>query len=222
MKSLSIDTVLFTIRDGRLSTLLTRRPGTVWRIPGGPPQPAEPIAEAAARSLGDQTDVRGVELEQLCTFDLPPTGVRVAYVGLVAGSRHTVRPGAEELEARWFAVEDLPQVAEADRRAIVEARERVRAKAAYAPVAAALLPEAFTVSELKVAYEAALGVELDARNFRRDVLAAGVLADTGRTNATGPGRPARLYRWKGGHFAVAASERRAARTIAVVGGVPAG
>jgi hypothetical protein len=51
-------------------------------------------------------------------------------------------------------------------------------------------------------------------NFRRDVLAAGVVEATGRTRAEGPGRPALLYRSAGGDFQVLARERRIARAIA--------
>ena len=61
--------------------------------------------------------------------------------------------------------------------------------------------------------EALLGRELDSRNFRRAVLAAGVVDESGEVRAEGRGRPARLYRSAGGHFAVDARERRAARQI---------
>ena len=62
-------------------------------------------------------------------------------------------------------------------------------------------------------YEAVLGRGLDTRNFRRDVLGAGVVEPVGRLREEGPGRPARLYRFTGGEFQVLARERRIARAI---------
>jgi hypothetical protein len=90
---------------------------------------------------------------------------------------------------------------------------RLRAKTAYAPVAFQLLPDAFTLSDLQAVYEAILGEPLDARNFRRDVLAAGVVAPPERSRTEGRGRPARLSRSAGGEFAVVPRERRAVRAI---------
>ena len=58
-----------------------------------------------------------------------------------------------------------------------------------------------------------LGERLDTRNFRRDVLAAGIVEEAGTARRAGPGRPARLYRSRGTEFAVIARERRIAGRI---------
>ncbi len=111
-------------------------------------------------------------------------------------------------------MDDLPAL-DADAVGVLEyGRSRVRAKAAYAPIALQLLPETFTLGELQVVYEAVLGHDLDTRNFRRDVLQAGIVEPTGASRADGPGRPAGLYRSGGGDFQVLARERRIARAIA--------
>jgi 8-oxo-dGTP diphosphatase len=43
-------------------------------------------------------------------------------------------------------------------------------------------------------YEALSGEPVDPANFRRDVKATGLLADTGEQRSEGPGRPGRVYR----------------------------
>ena len=63
-------------------------------------------------------------------------------------------------------------------------------------------------------YEAVVGGHLDVRNFRRDLRAAGVIEPTGATRREGPGRPAQVYRYVPGAFAVDAEERRVADQIA--------
>ena len=139
--------------------------------------------------------------------------VAVAYMALIDSSRHPIAPGAEVSEVRWFAHDDLPSMAPGQEAVVAYGLQRLRAKTAYAPVAVNLLPDLFTLGEMQAVYEVLLGRGLDARNFRRDVLRAGVVEESGEVRAEGRGRPARLYRSAGGFFAVDARERRVARAI---------
>lgn len=58
-----------------------------------------------------------------------------------------------------------------------------------------LLPKKFTLSQLQKAYETVLGERLDKRNFRRRILQAQILEETGE-RLSGEGRPAKLYRYR--------------------------
>jgi 8-oxo-dGTP diphosphatase len=138
----------------------------------------------------------------------------VAHLALAPAARHPPTPGADIVEVRWFPIADLPALDGCDARILDYGLARVRAKAAYAPIALDLLAEAFTLAELQAVYEAVLDRPLDTRNFRRDVLASGVVAPLGSVRSDGPGRPARLYRSAGGDFQALAPERRIARAIA--------
>ena len=51
------------------------------------------------------------------------------------------------------------------------------------------------MSSLQRAYETVLGEKLDKRNFRRRILQANVIEETGGMQ-TGDGRPAKLYRFR--------------------------
>ena len=57
------------------------------------------------------------------------------------------------------------------------------------------MPEVFTLSELQAAYEVVLGETLDKRNFRRKILSAEVIEETGAYRV-GEGRPAKLYHFR--------------------------
>ena len=59
-----------------------------------------------------------------------------------------------------------------------------------------LLPDEFTLSELQRAYETILGEALDKRNFRRKILSAAIIEETGHRRQEGEGRPAMLYRYR--------------------------
>ncbi|MGD9694656.1 MAG: NUDIX domain-containing protein [Thermoleophilia bacterium] len=205
---------VLALQADRLDALLVRLPGSVWALPGAPAG-AEPLEQVARRALADQTGVEEIALEQLYTFDRDGgAAASVAWLGLVAAPRHRLRPGPGVVEVRWFPLDDLPALAAADREVLAYAHARLRAKAAYSPIALQLLPETFTLAQVQAAYEAVLGHALDTRNFRRDLLAAGVVEAAGRSRGQGPGRPARLYRPAPGDFQVLARERRIARAIA--------
>src|SRR3712207_6055432 len=73
-------------------------------------------------------------------------------------------------------------------------RARVADKAWFMRVGGGLLPEEFTLRQAQQLYEQISGESLDPANFRRDVKATGLLADTGRRRIEGPGRPGTLYR----------------------------
>ncbi|MFN8109549.1 MAG: NUDIX domain-containing protein [Thermoleophilia bacterium] len=209
MKTVLAELVVMTIRDAQLDVLLVRRRGNRWALPGGPAPGGTPVATAAVDVLTRQTGIRGITLEQLYTFDRDGgDAVAVDHLALIAAHRHTLVPGEDVVEVRWFPITDLPALDPEQARVVAYGLQRLRAKTAYAPIALQLLPETFTLGELQGVYETVLGRQLDTRNFRRDVLAAGVVEDVGTERRTGPGRPARLYRSVPGEFAVVAQERR--------------
>lgn len=208
-----VDVAVFTVRDRRLEVLLARGPGGTWLLPAGGVHDGEGLDAAAARTVDVVAGIRDIAMEQLFTFDRPPDGVSVAYLALIDAGRHPLSPGPGAIEVRWFPHDDLPALADGQQGVLAYGLSRLRAKTAYAPVAVNLLPELFTLGEMQLVYEVLLGRDLDSRNFRRDVLAAGVVEESGEVRAEGRGRPARLYRSAGGHFAVDARERRVARQI---------
>ena len=208
--SVSVDVVIFSLREDDLKVLLVRRAAPPykgkWAIPGGFVQADESLDEAARRELAEETGVHGVYLEQLYTFGEPqrdPRGrvITVAYFALVADDV-ALRAGDDAAEAGWHSVYALPELAFDHAEILKYALQRLRYKLEYTSVGFELLPNEFTLSELQTAYETVLGLKevrkkLDKRNFRRRILEAGILAETSKyREGEGQGRPARLYRYK--------------------------
>jgi 8-oxo-dGTP diphosphatase len=82
-------------------------------------------------------------------------------------------------------------------RIVRDAIERVRVELEVTGIATAFVGPTFTMAELRAVYEAVWGVQLDAANFRRSVVAEdGWVIPTGRRARPGPagGKPAELYR----------------------------
>ena len=202
--ALTTDVIIFTMRNEDLQVLLIKRKHPpfegMWAIPGGFVHIDESLEDAALRELEEETGVRDVYLEQLYTFgdvDRDPRGrvVTVAYFALVPSTMISPRPGDDASEARWWSVYALPPLAFDHTKILTYALQRLRYKLEYTAVGFELLPETFTLSELQAAYEVVLGEKLDKRNFRRKMLSAGVIEETGKYKL-GEGRPARLYRFR--------------------------
>jgi 8-oxo-dGTP diphosphatase len=196
----TVDIVIFTIRESALKVLLIRRGVPPFKgrmaVPGGFVHSDESLDRAALRELKEETGVRDVYLEQLYSFGDPrrdPRGrvVTVAYYALIPGD-YPLRAGSDASAAAWWPVKKLPPLA-FDHRAIVDyAVERLRNKLEYTTAGFQLLPKKFTLPELQAVYEAILGKSLDKRNFRKKMDLLGILKPLNQWRRTGR-KPARLY-----------------------------
>lgn len=214
--SVTVDVVLFAFLENDLKVLLVRRKhwpyAGYWAIPGGFIRIDESLEEAAQRELYEETGISDVYLEQLYTFGDPDRDPRtrvitVAYFALVSADQaRQARGGDDAAEARWWSMYDLPPLAFDHERILRYALQRLRWKLEYTALGFLLLPETFTLSELQAVYETVLHEKLDKRNFRRKILAADVLEETGEYREGRKHRPAKLYR-----FAAAAIELEKAR-----------
>jgi 8-oxo-dGTP diphosphatase len=202
--SVTVDVVIFSLINGELNILLVKRRRWPyeghWAIPGGFINMNESLEQSARRELEEETGVRDIYLEQLFTFgDLnrdPRTRViSVAYFAIIRADRQTLRVSDESTDVNWFPVGALPGTLAFDHDFILAmALERLRSKLEYTTIAFQLLPEVFSILELKHIYEQILGEELDKGNFYRKIKDARVLEDTG-LRREGRGRPTTLYRF---------------------------
>jgi 8-oxo-dGTP diphosphatase len=202
--ALAVDCVVFGLDDDDLKVLLIRRDIEPfqgrWALPGGFVHMDETVDEAAKRELVEETGVGRVFLEQLYTFsglDRDPRErvVSVAYYALVNLSDHRVKAATDAREAAWFATSDLPPLAFDHELIVDKAQERLRGKVRYQPVGFELLPAKFTLRMLQRLYEKVLEKELDKRNFRKKVLAMGLLEELDEVEQDVAHRAARLYRF---------------------------
>ena len=204
----AVSTVIFALRGDtangarpRLELPLVWRlkepSGQRWALPGGPVPLHESLGDAAARTLAETTGLRPSYLEQLYTFGHPgrsPTGrvITVAYFALVRSDE--AAQAYESETVRWFAADDVPELAFDHNEIVRYALWRLRNKVEYAHVAFRFLDETFTLAQLRAVYEAILGRQLDPANFRRHVEAAGTIVPTSQRLRGGRHRPPRLYR----------------------------
>ncbi len=218
----AVDVVLFTLRPaGRVEdawhVLLVRRDEPAytgkWSLPGVLVHSDETFDAAARRALRTKTglDARDWYLDQLGTFGDPSRDTRgrvvsVAHVALVRSDDLTLVPGGGIVSIDWVPVRRVAGESLAFDHAdmLRVAILRVQSKLRYSWVAFQLLPETFTLPELRAVYAAILDpslLRLNTSNFKKGfsaLFASGVLVPVGRRIALGQvGRPADLYRFNG-------------------------
>jgi 8-oxo-dGTP diphosphatase len=206
--SVTVDLVIFTVRDDELKVLLVERGQPPYlgqpALPGGYLRGRETLEHAALRELKEETGVDGSELhlEQLRTYSDPdrdPRGrvITSAYLALGPDLPAPVA-GTDARAAHWVPVGDAlhdDTLAFDHVHILRDGVERARAKLEYTTVATAFCTVPFTVSDLRRIYEVIWGFRLDPSNFRRKITGAeGFLEPTGERRTPTTGRPASLYR----------------------------
>ncbi len=199
----AVDVVLFAVHQRDLQVLLIQRGRPpfegMWAFPGGMVEIDENLIDAARRELAEETGISDVAyMTQLGAFGRPdrdPRGrvVSVAYIGLLA--RPVAVEGADDAaRAAWWRVSDLPPLAFDHSDILTCALNRLRAMVQQdMRLIFHLVPTPFVMSELRHAYEAVIGKEIDKRNFRRFVLQHEWVEPGGVRVNKGRGRPAREY-----------------------------
>jgi len=178
----------------------------MWAVPGGFKRPAETLDEAARRELHEET---GVDVPSLLTQfgaygdpgrDPRMNVVTVAYLAVLRDIG-SIEAGTDAAAAALTPVSDVLngklQLAFDHGEIVRDAIDRIRVELEATGIATAFVGQTFTMAELRTVYEAIWGVQLDAANFRRSILAEeGWVVPTGRRArpGSGGGRPAELYR----------------------------
>ncbi|MCB9795634.1 MAG: NUDIX hydrolase [Alphaproteobacteria bacterium] len=218
--SVTVDLVILTILDSDLKVLLVRRgrppfegqlalPGGFVRVGEDPDAQGEDLIDAARRELAEETGLPegAVYLEQLGAFGAAgrdPRGrvITVAWYALVRSSlAPLVQAGGDAASAGWRSVSQLePGALAFDHGEILAASiARVRERLETSHIAFELVPETFTVTELRAVYEVLQGAPQDPANFRRGfkrMLSDGLLEQAPGKRITGA-RRASVYRFVG-------------------------
>jgi len=116
----TVDMAVFRKQDDVLEVLLIQRKypphQDMWAFPGGFINMDEALEEAAHRELKEETGLTGISLKQLYTFgdvhrDPRARVITVVYFGMAEYDHSMVKADDDAKEARWFAADQVPEMA---------------------------------------------------------------------------------------------------------------
>lgn len=205
--AVATDCVVFGF-DGRdLKVLLIQRGiepfKGMWAFPGGFIRMEETAEECAIRELKEETGLTLTNIRQLGTFsgvhrDPRERIISIAFYALARQSE--VLGGDDAAYARWWSIDDVPQLAFDHDYILRQAMRRIRQDIHFEPIGFGLLEEEFTIADLQRLYESILGVHFDRRNFHRKMIQTGILQEADEEETTkemnAPSRLERLRRIK--------------------------
>ncbi|MBR9705602.1 NUDIX hydrolase [Candidatus Pacearchaeota archaeon] len=205
--SVAADIVIFTIKNEKLKILLIKRGVEPfidsWALPGGFIKMDEDLDDSAKRELKEETGVTPKYLEQLYTFGdvkRDPRGrvISITYFALIdyEKSQPKLNAKTDAKEAKWFSINDLPELAFDHKKILSYALKRLKWKFEYTAIAFTFLPEKFTFPQLRMLYEIVFSKKFDKRNFRKKILALNILQETNEKITKVSYRPPQLYKLK--------------------------
>jgi ADP-ribose pyrophosphatase YjhB (NUDIX family) len=221
----SVDCVVFGFDGKDLNVLLIERhihesdiDYNDRKLPGSIIYMDENLDEAASRVLTELTGLKKVLLSQFCSFGEPSRSsnprdvlwlektthmrieriVTIGYVALIKINRK-ITLDSEDRSANWYNVREIEQMTLAFDHSLIirKGLEYIRHWLSLEPnLMFKLLPRKFTLSQLRLLYDAVNQTCLDVRNFRKKVRQWTNLSVLDEFEKNVPHRAARLYKYK--------------------------
>ena len=198
--AVTTDCVIFGFDGSNLNVLLIKRgiepyKGS-WAFPGGFVRIDESAEDGALRELREETQLTPRFIEQFHTYstvDRDPRErvITIAFLALV--KLQDVKGGDDAQDAKWFAVDRVPQLAFDHDLILRDALKKLKERIHFNPIGYDLLPDKFTMKELQTLYEAILGVHFDRRNFAKKMLHLDLLTQLEEVTWPTPKHSAYLY-----------------------------
>jgi len=180
---IAVDCVIFGFDGETLKLLLCKRDiepeKGKWSLMGGFLNDNETLDIAAYRVLAKITGLRDIYMEQLSTFsevdrDKAARVISTAYYSLINIKEYS----AEVLKkhgVEWFSFDQLPLLIFDHAEMVDKALKRLKRRASSQPIGFELLPETFTITQLRNLYSAIYQRKLDPANFRRKLMSMDLL-----------------------------------------------
>lgn len=220
LPSFSVDCVIISFDEGVLKILLNKFTDVdKWMLPGGFVRYDKDVEATAYEILDDRTGLADVYLRQFYLFGKSNRNnieenreilanlvkstkqehwylrrfVSLGFYALVEHAKVEISTDPKKELVEWFSLNQLPQLYADHGDIIKKAIYTIRVQLGFVPVGYELLPEKFTMPELRQIYESILGVELDRRNFQRKMLSLGLITKLNEKKKSGAHKAPNLY-----------------------------
>ena len=201
---LSADCVIFGYEKEQLKLLLFKRiiePAKgEWSLIGGWIKEEESAEDAAMRVLTFITGLKDIYLEQVKVFsksDRDPAGnvLSVVFNALIRIDKHSSEL-IKEYGASWFPISEVPHLIFDHDSMLEVAFEKLQLNATYNLIGRQLLPEKFTLTQLRRLYNEIFQKQFDPGNFRKKVLSLKQLERLDEKDMSESKKGAYYYRFK--------------------------
>ncbi|GAF05006.1 NUDIX hydrolase [Saccharicrinis fermentans] len=200
----AVDCVIFGYEEGVLKLLLYPRgfePSLGnWSLLGGFVQEKESVEDASRRVLLNTTGLRDIYLQQVSTFSRPDRDPGARVISVVSYALVHIDKYDKELVrdhgAHWWPVDKMPQFIFDHKSMVQSALFKLQQDASVKLVGKELLPDLFTLNQLRSLYGAIFQKDFDPANFRKKILSLGVLEKTSIKNTTESRKGAFCYKFK--------------------------
>lgn len=192
-----VTVAVWTIRDGKLQTLLTEDAKGNPGLPSAIREPGEKLSDCVNRILPDTANYQHIFTEQVASVNAPANDTRgdiitISYVALTPFSETMLEAGST---LQLVPVDSLPTLAYDHSTILQLTLRRLKYNLEYTNLVHTLLPSEFSFTQLQAIYETILGRDLDRRNFRKKFMLLELIEETGGMSTGGAHRPAKLYRF---------------------------
>jgi hypothetical protein len=169
----------------------------------------ETLDESASRVLEELTGLTNIYKKQFKAFGNPDRllnpkdliwiknegfnlrTITIAYYFLL--KTEEVAINNNKYKAKWFSINDLPELGFDHKQIILEAYDDLKTKCLQEPIIFELLPDKFTINEVQEVYQSILGIEIDNRNFRRKLINKKYIVPLDEKQVGVSKKPAQLY-----------------------------
>ncbi|WP_192349307.1 NUDIX domain-containing protein [Algoriphagus sp. Y33] len=222
---ISYDSVIFGFSGEKLKILVLEYHSTsskqTFALPGGFVRMDEPLDAAVKRGLSERTGLEEIYLEQFHTFGsmerfdpalmrniLEAQGhyfenhwllgrfVTVGYYALINYENVVPKPDELSDSIGWYDFDQLPKLMMDHDEIVKKALEHLRNHLDQKLLSFNLLPERFTMKELKQVYDAILGETQNRANFQRKMLSLNILERHEKLYSGGSHKAPYLYSFK--------------------------
>lgn len=218
---LVVDCVIMTFHDQKIKVLLNKYiRNDKWMLPGGFIFKDEDVDAAAKRVLKERTGINNVFLKQFYLFgkkdrvnidekiklmenygidsnEVPTFLNRFASMGYFSfvNFDEVNLTEKEDDNYQWFDLDVVPKLSYNHNEIVNKAIKMIRIQFDYLPIGYELLPDKFTIVDLRIIYESIFGVDVDKRNFRKKMLASNLIISLDEVRETDPYPKPNLYKF---------------------------
>lgn len=191
----AVDPVIFSISKSQLNVLLKKREKEPFKdkyeLPGGLLTVNETAEETLSRKL-KETIGETTFFAQFQTFTDPKrdTRARTISIGYIALVKEQ-----EAKQGEWFEIKNLPSTA-FDHKNIIIAAYKYLQENLNSQIVRHFLHDKFPLNALQLVHEIIKEEKYDNRNFRKKMIASGVVEETKISEKNVSHRPAKLYSFR--------------------------